>query len=48
MTTSHSALARAEAFAKTLQLRVPILLGPMGGACPPSPMPAGSEAAAHS
>ena len=36
MTTSHLALARAEAFAKTYQLRVPILLGPMAGACPPS------------
>src|ERR1700761_3320161 len=36
MTTLHPALARAEAFAKSHQLRVPILLGPMAGACPPS------------
>jgi nitronate monooxygenase len=36
MTTSHPALARAEAFAESLDLRVPILLGPMAGACPPS------------
>jgi nitronate monooxygenase len=36
MTTSHPALARAEAFARSLHLRVPILLGPMAGACPPS------------
>jgi nitronate monooxygenase len=36
MTTSHPALARAEAFAKSHHLRVPILLGPMAGACPPS------------
>lgn len=36
MTTSHPALARAEAFAKTCQLGVPILLGPMAGASAPS------------
>jgi len=36
MPTSHPAVARAEAFANSLDLRVPILLGPMGGACPPS------------
>ena len=36
MTTSHPALVRAEAFAKNYQLGVPILLGPMAGACPPS------------
>ena len=36
MTTSHPALARAAAFANSHHLRVPILLGPMAGACPPS------------
>jgi nitronate monooxygenase len=36
MTTSHPALARAEAFAKSYHLRVPILLAPMAGACPAS------------
>jgi nitronate monooxygenase len=36
MTTSHPALARAEAFASSHHLRVPILLGPMAGACPAS------------
>jgi nitronate monooxygenase len=36
MTTSHPALVRAEAFAHSYHLRVPILLGPMAGACPPS------------
>jgi nitronate monooxygenase len=36
MTTSHPAVVRAEAFANTHHLRVPILLGPMAGACPPS------------
>jgi nitronate monooxygenase len=36
MTASHPALARAQAFANTLDLRVPVLLGPMAGACPPS------------
>ena len=33
---AHPALARANTFARSLQLRVPILLGPMAGACPPS------------
>ncbi|MBR1221103.1 nitronate monooxygenase [Bradyrhizobium sp. U87765 SZCCT0131] len=36
MTALHHARARAEAFAHSLGLRVPILLGPMAGACPPS------------
>jgi nitronate monooxygenase len=36
MTTSHPALLRAEAFARSHHLRVPIMLGPMAGACPPS------------
>jgi nitronate monooxygenase len=36
MTNSHPALVRAEAFASSHQLRVPILLGPMAGACPAS------------
>src|SRR5580704_7140596 len=36
MTTSHAALLRAEAFARSHHLRVPILLGPMAGACPSS------------
>ena len=36
MTALHPALARAEAFANSLNLRVPVLLGPMAGACPPS------------
>lgn len=36
MTTSHPALARAEAFAKSYQIGVPILLGPMAGASAPS------------
>src|ERR1700679_2206227 len=36
MTTSHPALARAKAFANSMGLQVPILLGPMAGACPPS------------
>jgi nitronate monooxygenase len=36
MTASHPALVRAEAFANSLDLRVPILLGPMAGASPPS------------
>ena len=36
MTRPHPALARAEAFASSHDLRVPILLGPMAGACPPS------------
>jgi nitronate monooxygenase len=36
MTTPHPALARAEAFASSHHLRVPILLGPMAGASSPS------------
>jgi nitronate monooxygenase len=36
MTISHPALARAEAFASSLHLRVPILLAPMAGASQPS------------
>jgi nitronate monooxygenase len=32
----HPALARVEAFCKAHDLRVPILLAPMAGACPPS------------
>src|ERR1700739_4730920 len=36
MTTSHPALLRAEAFARSHHLRVPILLAPMAGACPSS------------
>lgn len=36
MTAIHPALARAEAFASSHHLRVPILLGPMAGACPAS------------
>src|SRR5580698_1306207 len=32
----HPALARAEAFCKAHDLRIPILLAPMAGACPPS------------
>src|SRR5580692_5344554 len=36
MTTSHPVLARAEAFARSYHLRVPILLAPMAGACPSS------------
>ena len=36
MTTFHPALTRAQAFANSYGLRVPILLGPMAGACPPS------------
>ena len=36
MTNSHPALTRAQAFANSYGLRVPILLGPMAGACPPS------------
>ncbi len=34
--SKSSALARAQAFAKAHELRVPILLGPMAGACPAS------------
>jgi nitronate monooxygenase len=36
MPTPHSGLTRAESFCETNQLRVPILLAPMAGACPPS------------
>jgi nitronate monooxygenase len=36
MTTSHPALVRAEAFASSLHLQVPILLAPMAGASPAS------------
>jgi nitronate monooxygenase len=36
MTSSHPALLRAAAFAGAHHLRVPILLGPMAGACPAS------------
>jgi nitronate monooxygenase len=32
----HSALERASAFARGLGLRMPVLLAPMAGACPPS------------
>jgi len=34
--TNHSAIKRACAFCDTLNLRVPILMAPMAGACPPS------------
>jgi len=33
---SHPAVARAEAFCASLGLRIPVLLAPMAGACPPS------------
>jgi nitronate monooxygenase len=36
MPTSRPALARAEAFCQAYDLRIPILLAPMAGACPPS------------
>src|SRR5262252_2334178 len=36
MTRTHPVLQRAEAFCERFGLRVPILLGPMAGACPPS------------
>jgi len=36
MPASHSALARAEVFCQTYNLRIPILLAPMAGACPAS------------
>lgn len=36
MSPSHLAVARAEAFCKANDLRIPILLAPMAGACPPS------------
>ena len=32
----HSALARAESFCRAFNLRIPILMAPMAGACPPS------------
>jgi nitronate monooxygenase len=36
MPRSHPALSRAAAFCETFDLRVPILMAPMAGACPPS------------
>lgn len=36
MTRQHPALARASAFCEAFDLRVPILMAPMAGACPPS------------
>ncbi len=36
MTRERTALARAESFCKSIDLRAPILLAPMAGACPPS------------
>ncbi|HEV2675098.1 MAG TPA: nitronate monooxygenase [Aliidongia sp.] len=36
MSDLHTPLARAEAFCRRFGLRIPILLGPMAGACPPS------------
>lgn len=36
MSKSHPALSRAAAFCETFNLRVPILMAPMAGACPPS------------
>jgi nitronate monooxygenase len=36
MLATHPALARAEAFASAHGIRVPILLAPMAGACPPA------------
>ncbi|MBS0243969.1 MAG: nitronate monooxygenase, partial [Proteobacteria bacterium] len=36
MSKRNAAIERAEAFAATLGIRVPILLAPMAGACPPS------------
>ncbi|MBA3812534.1 MAG: nitronate monooxygenase [Caulobacteraceae bacterium] len=36
MPTTHLALARAQAFCDANDLRIPILLAPMAGACPPS------------
>jgi nitronate monooxygenase len=36
MSRSHPAVARAEAFCTSLGLRIPVLLAPMAGACPPS------------
>src|SRR5262249_2779644 len=34
--TRHSSVARAEAFCERFGLRLPILLAPMAGACPPA------------
>src|SRR5919206_2587299 len=34
--SAHPALARAEAFCARFGLRLPVLLAPMAGACPPS------------
>jgi nitronate monooxygenase len=36
MTHTHPAVARAQTFCERFRLRLPILLGPMAGACPPS------------
>jgi nitronate monooxygenase len=36
LTQPHPAIARAEAFCARLGLRIPVLLAPMAGACPPS------------
>jgi len=36
MPNRHSSLTRADAFCQRFGLRIPILLGPMAGACPPS------------
>ena len=36
MRDQHPALARAVAFCEAFHLRVPILMAPMAGACPPS------------
>src|SRR6185312_6549794 len=36
MPSTHPALARAEAFCRAYNIRVPILQAPMAGACPPS------------
>lgn len=36
MTRLHPAIARAQAFCESFGLRIPVLLAPMAGACPPS------------
>lgn len=36
MTKAHPAIARAQGFCAGLGLRIPVLLAPMAGACPPS------------
>ena len=36
MTHTHAAVARADAFCASQGLRIPVLLAPMAGACPPS------------